>query len=250
LVYNNYIETMKPSWIQHMASDVKLRVLHAEPDGNCLFHSVSLLLTGTQEHTTRLRLHAAIELLMNINSHRDTMEVGDFISSHERAISYIADLTRHQAYMPNTAAVLLAQITGRVIRVHMPDNTSPNMQTINGLTARPQHITQNRPIDIAWELCTHGYCTGREHMAQLTRLNHYVAVSTSATDTMGQSVGPAAGRDYTVAHAAHEWHEPGPAPDTRTHDTHTQQLLPNRPPLSATQAPPAPARVGAAAVQH
>ncbi len=47
LVYNNYIETMKPSWIQHMASDIKLRVLHAEPDGNRLFHSVSLVLTGT-----------------------------------------------------------------------------------------------------------------------------------------------------------------------------------------------------------
>jgi hypothetical protein len=44
--------------------------------------------------------------------------------------------------MPSTAAVLLAHITGRAIRVHLPDNTRPGMQSVNGLTARPQHNTQ------------------------------------------------------------------------------------------------------------
>jgi hypothetical protein len=98
-VYSNYIEYMKPGWIQHMAHTDGLRVLHAAPDGDCLFHSVSLLLTGAQEQTTRLRLHAAIELLTHINDHKGTMETGAHIDSHSRATQYIGMITQHQAYM-------------------------------------------------------------------------------------------------------------------------------------------------------
>lgn len=112
-------------------------------------------------------------------------------------------LTCHQAYVQSTVAALLAQVVGRVIKVHMPSNTSANMQTVNGITAAPTQPTQQRPAHIAWEYHTRAYRTGMVDMPELLHSNHYVAVSAPANDVLGEMIGPAAGPEYTLTHAAH-----------------------------------------------
>ena len=54
---------MQPAWRQHAQASPGMRILHTTPDGDCLFYSASLLVTGSERDGARLRLHTAAEIL-------------------------------------------------------------------------------------------------------------------------------------------------------------------------------------------
>ncbi len=59
---------MRPRWVRHVAAG-NARVLYSNPDGACMFNSISLMLTGHEGYNEVFRLHTLAELLLHINTY-------------------------------------------------------------------------------------------------------------------------------------------------------------------------------------
>jgi hypothetical protein len=66
--FEQHIEIMRPRWMRHVDAG-HVKILHSNPDGACMFNSVSLMLTGHEGYNEVLRLHTLAELLLHINTY-------------------------------------------------------------------------------------------------------------------------------------------------------------------------------------
>ena len=196
LIYARHINVMQPAWRQHAQASPGMRILHTTPDGDCFFYSASLLLTGSERDGARLRLHTAAEMLLNINHYQTAMEVEDKCRAAKQAeaIKLMRMIAGNMRYVPARIAPALAQVVGRAVRVHVPNNCYPGMDVVNAITAVPGEPTPHRPLDIAWEYYQGGYLDGTAQMPQeLNALNHFVAVALPAHDRAAAMPGPTGG---------------------------------------------------------
>ena len=171
--------------------DQHLTPLFSTGDGSCFYNSASLLLTGTEQWSMRIRLVCAATLLLNYQLlHMDTRTMAE-------ELKHIAN--PYGAVYPSTAGLLLATVLARPVMILTPQLPETPTQSIPDSVAEVllQDSTVHRPLTM-YSSEVHPLIIGRanyvtsidkvgdEHTAGpvlLQQLNHYIPVATSDAHT-------------------------------------------------------------------
>ena len=179
--------TIPGQWWQ----DQHLTPLFSTGDGSCFYNSASILLTGTERWSMRIRMVCATMLFLHHQIlHLDT-------ETMKEELRQIAN--PYGAVYPSTAGLLLATVTARPVMILTPQTPDTSIHTLPaavlGLLMQDSGVyrpltmynTELHPLIIGRaQYVTSKDKVGKEHAASLEllqNLNHYIPIATSDAHT-------------------------------------------------------------------